>query len=397
MKLIASFFILVFAIGTQVVNGQLLTADELMDSINQWKEALEFRSTFVYREGFSASPEIGFSTSPITNLQRSAKGVFHKSGSTVHFSFYPDGDPEILGNASDKVTGTPGSDSPKHQLERAGAMLVKNAAEDELYNGDVMLAYTPAWNNFFDRATFSRQNLLSPDGLNRTEPCSNKRLSPMNPVPGCSVGFPGSMQGANAASEYHIKPIDDLHLEVTGESRQDTKQIRDEYRAEWSLKFGIPVLLRTQRKHIAPNSTSFVESRLTDFRECNGAHMAAHVIVAIWDQGEDKVFVREWKSEDLGRNQPANADFEIHIPSTTVVVGLKTPQQPGLARRLTLKGLAPEALAEDGVTKAADKKNVPTNDRSLFVIVGLNVLVLAVVITVLWFRRNSSRGKAAAT
>jgi hypothetical protein len=144
-----------------------------------------------------------------------------------------------------------------------------------------------------------------------------------------------------------IRRLDGEHLECVCRERKEKKwrrvaiwETRNRRIVFWT-KPALPVVEKIEDvvERTSPDDPSKVLGRdefqaiLSDFQECGGGWVARRVLLVAIQAG-DVIRVRQWQSEDLGNQRPADSDFAVAIPADVRVVGLKQGFPPGTARSL---------------------------------------------------------------
>jgi hypothetical protein len=109
-----------------------------------------------------------------------------------------------------------------------------------------------------------------------------------------------------------------IDLETTSKSDGTSR-----YRAEWA-RDGNTYRIRRIRCELWKDDRlrTFCESRSSGFRNV-GEHAVPNRIVCIMGPATDnKVAVREWKSDDIGMKAPTDSDFVVKVPGGTFLIGL---------------------------------------------------------------------------
>jgi hypothetical protein len=405
-----SFVVVLFFSGSALVRAEL-SPEELRAARKQWSELLTFKCTFVFREGTAKSFDGSLDRDPISTVNEVGYGIFYKRGNVLRQAIEFEGGPILIETQRKNGQLQPGAkiDATTTKVSSNsianGRVGVRNAAKEEVRSVKLFLTYDKKWENFFDVATFmNRVDLIAKPGSEGCTP-GERRMSPLNPIAGCFPRLPGELSIARGPVEYQVEYEPDGTAVLRGESKAtvDGKTLVETYRAEWIFDYEFPMIRRVVFESTIGGKTTSAEGVLLDVRDLGTASMAARVITVI-RQTSAPILVREWVSEDLGREQPTDDDFILEVPETTSVIGIKDAPPPGTKRKLDLSKIPVESvmLANRGAQPDFVKKapNVesdaqPVDDGSASnisrnVVIGLNVVVAAICGYVFFRRRRQS-------
>ncbi len=374
----------------------------LLAARQHWVSSLGFKSTYVYREGITATYAAALGDTPFDEIKTTGNGVFHKKGGLIRRSIafeggpFTDNEKTLDQNGRSNTDSKPISTRPgQKQPER---IRIRNTPLDEVSNGNLFVVYHQKWKeNFFDTALFT--NRIDIEAIAEGHGCTpgEMLISPINPMGGCSNGMPGELSAASGPINYQTLHQDDGRIIVTAELHTTMANVNvgEFYRAEWDMESACPTLKRVVYKFEGGGRTHTSECLLSDFRSCGENSIPASVRI-IFTQPDSPILVREWYSEDLGSEEPVDDDFVIQIPETTRIMGLKNPEPEGTIRHLDLSSTAIDSVILAGRHEKVAELARPTLKRipdvdstSGRLLILVNVGIAALVIIILFRRRVS--------
>jgi hypothetical protein len=139
--------------------------------------------------------------------------------------------------------------------------------------------------------------------------------------PPSAEGSAAVRRAVHRIDEYHVV----VHLWRDGKSWSQSREL--------SFRVGRygAVLENCKDTSVTATATTESEIQFLDFQDCPGGPVASRVVKGIRSRragtSEDRPFLQQWVSDDLGKRRPTAVDFIIAIPDTTKIIGTnKVPQ-----------------------------------------------------------------------
>jgi hypothetical protein len=164
-----------------------------------------------------------------------------------------------------------------------------------------------------------------------------------------------------------VKSIDNERIELV------FKKIEGDIVTTQSFTFwtkpSLPVITKLYKNLHSPRYEEEVSSILTDFIQCSGG-LVAKKIIYIVQPSNGSIRVSEWLSTDLGKDQPSEEDFTIHLDPKTLIIGLANKPKPGEIVSLNPENIkASDLLIPDSAKKQfkPDIKNRRLGNRYFYI------------------------------
>jgi hypothetical protein len=364
--------------------------DVLAQAIEEWRAGVEFRCTFVYREGAVESRQPGLTGefgSRVGKPQDEAKavGVFHKLGSQVRVTLHWDKRSWTLSDGTvfertDSFDSVTTERLYLHYWGREPGADVTIGAREEGDRARVFSArHGGAYDNAFSVSGGARGSLLAQFGPRKdyaeTGGVSVRKTDAEHLV----VTMTRKEQGGSthvARVTFWTVPSPPVveRIEQEGET---TLPGKGKVPADYTI-FGAQ-FVRCGR---------FMVPRLV--RSVGGPAVAVGDPRPTWD-------AKEWFSEDLGKAPPTKEDFVVTIPAEVTVTGLRNPPPPGSLRRLDLASYSVDDLAPRSagpVNFAPKERALPRSSATTRVLWTIAAAAVLVAGGLLAWRRWKSRARA---
>lgn len=338
MKWTLVTFLILVATASQAEEESI---DRLQTEYAEWRNGVQFHSTYQLREGTADDFADVFDGEPFDEVSTTATGVFCKSKNLLRISIDYGAATEletIVDLSAGATLDSPVADSGDLSLRTGQALTVSNASEDEVTDGDRWLVYRPRWKNTNDRVVLSRLS-RNPD---RECTTGQLRISPLNPFPGFNPDPFGGEAILGEKASVDVVSTDELTIvTITSGATFDQEHYSQVNTFELRNNENGHVIQRIDRRITRGDGELFLkrEARLSDFRECPGGAVARCVLFASQSSRAAAVHVTEWISGDLGDRPPVDEDFQITIPKSTVILGVAAPLPPGEVRTLDIRDL----------------------------------------------------------
>jgi hypothetical protein len=373
-------------------------SDETADTIAalragllQWKQGVEFRSTFLLKQGYAESVQAALREGIDSALNAdtphvfAARGVFHKKGDKLRMSLDYGHDPVVVGaplGKAGKAKATPKAQNVGHT--------VSHVSFDEVTNGAFELKYYPG--------ASGNSVVASPNKTMRTGAGSNSAvtLNPLAPYENPRFDpfklWDTDSGSANAATLQSISMNADRTLDVILSRSGQWKQQR---RIRFDMDAVPPVIIEIDETMTSPEGRVIeAYSRLTNFVQCPGG-LVARSVRSLMKSGKGYTLVREWSSTDLGSVPPNDGDFVLEVPATTAIGGLANPPtSDSTGRRIDVGLLSEKSVippAEPGRRGVVFRDTVSkstSNWLTLIVNVVFGVVILGLIVFLLRRRRR---------
>lgn len=294
----------------------------------EWVVNVEFRAHYTFTSGVTNSlekaekGEVDRADQWPDGGPRIARGVFHKKGGKLRYSMTYNGGPISVGRNRTMYNGW-----------------------DESSNGDVDTVLRPATgaprsNLFVERTSPKpRQSLQRfSAGVH-----SHQEVTPLS-ISGGIVRVPCHLNLDNVDPgriRKSMRQLDDEHTELTFAHHEGEVWNSEKRVVMWTAP-SPPVVKRISHVSWKRDRTVRVEQSgtATDFVECPGGLVAKQVVYVLRNtQKPNDYHVRKWRSEDLGKARPTDADFNLPVGEGTQVRGLAEPPPLTAKRELDLDRL----------------------------------------------------------
>jgi hypothetical protein len=322
--------------GRYAVGGETVAA--LRAALVQWHSSATFRSTYVLREGQTKTLEKAFSNDPIENLKSSSSGTYSKMGDLARYSRTYSTPAYVTRMLDAKGEDVAFKDGPSTiGTPPGGRAFVRFLPIDEACSADIDVAYQHSWKDIAAVAHVKAMASMPADSFGRRCTRTGQFVAPLQPASGCYPGFPWEPAGGIDDKVFVVKKPDSSHLQLNAKCPPNAHGDEHEMSIEWWTEPPIPVITRIIRVTKSRNKVARCESRLSDFKNCDGVFIGRHLTAVMGDE-ESGYLVWDWLSRDLGDQPPSPEDFVIPIEPDTLVFGLKGPAR-GKIRSISVSSL----------------------------------------------------------
>lgn len=346
----------------------------LCAAAREWERGLQFKCTFSYREGVCKSWEDGAQGNFLPGkVSKEGFGQMCRMGTLVHV--------QMDWKGPMKFTPLGGAKASSQKGGMSGAMIGENVPFDACCDDRIEIHRQPAKGGGEEFAILTRRTDAPSGGsFARTE--FQGKVSPLSPA-GVSLEKILSLERNPAADEEQplveeVVEVDATHIEVRmsrkGRSVEQRRTIRFWTEPSppvidgltfWSRAPGLPV----------PNETRI---QLSDFTKCGDLYISRrvrNVVNAIGGQ----FFVREWASDDIGKEPPTREDFVVKMNPESKVYGLSQGSEvvDGVRR------IDPVAIAVSDLGRHALGEELPGPGYGSWLLL-VSLTALAIVAMVAW-------------
>jgi hypothetical protein len=363
--------------------------DALRAGFKQWREEVEFHSTFRLRRGTARSVEAGLrgEFEPPAKPEGDLRGVCHKLRNKLRYSI-------DFGRPPVAVT------NPLPNQQQVSSYT--RASFDEVTNNEIDIRYEPSHGQTDLADTVEIQERLPKQrGQLRAGIHSEFYLGPLNLLPQDEPDlfvinpYPPAMRPPPVAAKVELGPRsrDECTIVIT----YDDGEHGARRELVFATNFSPPIIKAIHDKSTyrgKPQSERHVQC--SEFRRCTNGDVPAvirYVFLSNDAHGNPAVSVEEWRSDDLGRRAPSDEDFVIEISPSTYVGGVRNAPPRGTTRRIDIDDYPLERVYKMGETVLMDSPEPPPSHgkgRWILTIVGI-IAVLGVVLLAVWRWRLAAR------
>jgi hypothetical protein len=355
-------------------------------AVRQWRDAVEFRCTFTYRQAWVVSREDAWDGRWGSNVgnpedEDRATGEYHKQGDWVRLR-WDRGRPPV-------VTDVAG-----------GGVVFTEMSFDEVSLGPLTLAYRKRYGVERDSIWVTPRHDL-PDAMYRAGPTDHvgAHLTPFSAGGGRGgimsplEYLPKLMQerGGRFRCRVSREEPDRVIFHMDGAGTNGETEYQRTIRVTFWTQPALPVIERVDWVSRTGDDvpTEYTLS-LSDFVQCGGGMMARRLQSASGPypppanapegKPHDKPWLAmQWISRDLGERDPQPDDFVVSIPAGVLVRGLRSPPPQGKPVTIDLSQLSLDDLDTGDGFVAGARSQSGTRGR-VSVLFGTGLLVIVVFI-----------------
>lgn len=305
---------------------------------DDWTAAIAFTSTFrlekTFGDSIAALREGAFDEELSRKEGSSATGVLHKMGRQIRLSLEY-GQPAVPAQVPDLGASTNVSAWTRTPI-------------DEVTNGDVELMYTVSHRGagfggvLGDTAHFTLRPVEATHSVAAGVHTSGI-LSPLSPLRKVISNpyelFDGAGNGDVESSE--VSSLQNTEARVLVRlSKRSGSVVQERQLTVW-IGPALPVIEKIEDSLTVQGGTKWTTIvEMSEFVDCKGGHVPRSL--RYYEQVSNPsgkpmpAVLLAWTSSDLGQREPTEADFEIEVPASTRVFGLKKELPTGTVRRLSL-------------------------------------------------------------
>jgi hypothetical protein len=224
------------------------------------------------------------------------------------------------------------------------AIAVTNVSFDEVGDGRLEVRFEPKRGNY-GNAVWVAARPEDRGGLACAGVRSSTWINPLCPLDSGVANLfrfnpPGSLQ-ATTPDDATVRALGDDRVEVSMSNVfAAPAAVRELRRLVVWTKPSLPVIEEIDDTIELPDARKLERHvLLRDFRECGGgmvARLVRYIAQGPVRDGQPSFNVLEWRSNDLGNEEPTDEDFVIELGQETAIIGLRKPLKRGEVHRLNI-------------------------------------------------------------